>query len=78
MKSKLNPKGTINPTLSYSHVPIDVVLKVAQRFGIHPSVVEEMFEPISSKDKHVIRELMAKLDLSAREVIDTYRDLYGR
>ncbi len=71
-------ESKINPTLSFSHVPVDVALKVAQRFGIHPHVVEEMFEPISSKDKHVVRELMAKLNLSAREVIEAYRDLYGR
>ena len=71
-------ESKINPTLSFSHVPVDVALKVAQRFGINPEDVEEMFEPISSKDKHVVRELMAKLDLSAREVIEAYRDLYGR
>ena len=70
-------ESKINPTLSFSHVPVDIALKVAQRFGIHPEDVEEMFEPISSKDKHVVRDLMAKLNLSAREVIEAYRDLYG-
>ena len=80
MKSKLNPKGTINPTLSFSHVAVDVALKVAQRFGISPEDVEEIFDQIEMDtiSKQQVREVMAKLDLSAKQVIEAYRDLYGR
>lgn len=66
--------------LSHSHVAVDVVLKIAQRFGISPEDVEAIFDQIEMDtiSKQQVREVMAKLDLSAKQVIEAYRDLYGR
>ena len=65
--------------LSHSHVAVDVALKVAQRFGISPEDVEAIFDQIEMDtiSKQQVREVMAKLDLSAKQVIEAYRDLYG-
>lgn len=65
--------------LSHSHVAVDVALKVAQRFGISPEDVEEVFDQIEMDtiSKQQVREVMAKLDLSAKQVIEAYRYLHG-
>ena len=58
-------------------VALDIVLTIAQRFGINPEDVEYMFYGVDTVSTQQVRKVMVKLNLSAREVIDTYRDLYG-
>lgn len=58
-------------------VALDTVLKVAQRFSISPEDVEEMFNEGDIVSTQQVREVMAKLNLSAREVIEAYRYLRG-
>ena len=58
-------------------VALDTVLTIAQRFGINPEDVEEMFNEVDTVSTQQVREVMAKLDLSAKQVIEACRDLYG-
>ena len=60
-----------------SRVALDTVLKVAQRFSISPEDVEEMFNEVDTVSTQQVREVMDKLNLSAREVIEAYRYLHG-
>ena len=60
-----------------SRVALDTVLKVAQRFSISPEDVEEMFNEVDTVSTQQVREVMAKLDLSAKQVIEAYRYLHG-
>jgi len=58
-------------------VALDTVLKVAQRFSISPEDVEEMFNEVDTVSTQQVREVMVKLNLSAKEVIEAYRYLRG-
>ena len=58
-------------------VALDTVLKVAQRFSISPEDVEEMFNGGDIVSTQQVKEVMVKLNLSAREVIEAYRYLHG-
>jgi len=58
-------------------VALDTVLTIAQRFGINPEDVEYMFDGVDTVSTQQVREVMAKLDLSAKQVIEAYRYLHG-
>tara|TARA_Y100001973_G_C5169880_1_gene318392 strand:- start:716 stop:910 length:195 start_codon:yes stop_codon:yes gene_type:complete len=58
-------------------VALDIVLTIAQRFGINPEDVEYMFDGVDTVSTQQVRKVMVKLNLSAKQVIEAYRYLHG-